>query len=483
MPHDPIPAADDTIGAIRAIVGERGLVTDAGDAARYLTDWTGRYTGEAIAVVRPASTEEVSAIVRICAANGIAITPQGGNTGIAGGATPHGNRPHILLSLDRMRSIRNVDKAGRTATVDAGVVLQTLQEAIADDGLIYPLMFGARGSCTIGGNLATNAGGSNVLRYGNARALCIGIEAVMADGSVVSDLSGLRKDNTGYDLRDLLVGSEGTLGVITAATVRLFPAPVAVATAFLSLRDLDAALVVLNRLQDVSGGLVEAFEYMPAPMIAAICDHLKMRPPVEVPAETGILLEIASSRPGDAVPDDSGMQTLQGIMLSALEALMEEGLVTDALIASSEQQRQDLWRMRESVGEIIFARRNVYMFDIALPLARVPDFIRVSDPEVAAAGFLSLNVAHLGDGNLHYAMTSDDDAAWTEGAVDGLKRRILERVREMGGSFSAEHGIGRSKLDFMRRYRTAERLAAMQRIKSALDPADIMNPGKTIPAP
>ncbi|CAO3359433.1 FAD-binding oxidoreductase [Azospirillum palustre] len=478
LPHETAT----TVDAIRAIVGERGIVTDAASAARYLTDWTGEFTGEAIAIVRPASTEEVSQVVRLCAAAGIAITSQGGNTGIAGGGIPYGNRPHILLSLDRMRTIRSVDKAARTATVDAGVVLQTLQETIAPDDLIYPLMFGARGSCTIGGNLATNAGGSNVLRYGTARALCLGLEAVLPDGSIVSDLSGVRKDNTGYDLRDLLIGAEGTLGVITGAILRLFPAPVAVATAFLSLRDMNSALVVLNRLQDVSGGLVEAFEYMPAPLVEAICAHLQMRPPFDAPAEIGILLEIASSRPTDAEVDDTGTQNLQGIVLAALEALMEEDMVVDALVASSEQQRADLWRMRESAAEAIFAKPHVYMFDIALPLAKVPEFVSLTDAEVDAAGLSTLTVAHLGDGNLHYTMVADSDAAWTADTVNRLKDHILERVNQMGGSFSAEHGIGRSKLDFMRRYRKAERLSAMQKIKAALDPAEIMNPGKTIPA-
>lgn len=483
MPHAIPSDATAAIDAIRAIVGPRGLCADVSDRGRYLTDWTGTFTGNALAVVRPASTEEVAAVVRTCAAAGIAITPQGGNTGVVGGSIPTGDRPHIVLSFDRMNAIRHVDADARIATVDAGIILQTLQEDVAGSGLTFPLMFGARGSCTIGGALSTNAGGSNVLRYGNARALCLGLEAVLPDGSIVSDLSGLRKDNTGYDLRDLLIGAEGTLGIITAATLRLFPAPVAVLTAFLSLRDLGAALSVLNRLQDISGGLVEAFEYMPGPLVAAICDHLAVRPPFETPAQTGILLEIASSRPSDAAQGEDGMQNLQRIILAALEAMMEEGLVLNALITSSEQQRLDLWRMRESTAETIYAEPRHYIFDISLPLAAIPDFVAVTDAETAAAGLSSLTVAHLGDGNLHHSLVADDDATWSTATLDALKSRILDRVHMMGGSFSAEHGIGRGKLDLMRHYCPPNRLSAMQKIKSALDPADIMNPGKMVPRP
>lgn len=470
-----------TIDTIRTVVGDRGILTDAQSCAGYLTDWTGEFTGEALAIVRPSSTQEVAEVVKICGAAGIAITTQGGNTGIAGGGVPYGNRPHILLSLDRMRTIRKVDTEARMATVDAGVVLQTLQENVAEHDLIYPLMFGARGSCTIGGNLATNAGGSNVVRYGNARALCIGIEAVLPDGSIVSDISGVRKDNTGYDLRDLMIGSEGTLGIITGASVRLFPTPVAMATAFLSLRDISSALAVLNRLQDASGGLVEAYEYMPAALVAKLCEHTGARPPLAVSAETGILLEVASSRPSDAEPNETGTPRLQAMIMGVLESLMEEGLILDAMIATSGQQRNDLWTLRESVGETVFSQENGYMFDIALPLARVPEFIEKTDADAHVADFGLLTVGHLGDGNLHYTIVPGDDVTWDEQTVESFKRKTLNRVSEMEGSFSAEHGIGRSKLSFMTEYRTKAMLSAMRRIKDAIDPEDLMNPGKTIP--
>ncbi|MBF9036179.1 FAD-binding protein [Rhodobacterales bacterium HKCCE2091] len=471
----------DVLAKLLDVVGEHGLHTGSAGTEAYLTDWSGEFSGSAIAIVRPSTTEEVSRVVSICAASRIAITAQGGNTGLAGGSVPAGNRPHVLLSLNRMKTIRSIDTVARCATVDAGVVLQTLQERVAEDGLIFPLMFGARGSCTIGGNLATNAGGSNVLRYGNARAQCLGIEAVLADGSVVSDLSGVRKDNTGYDLRDLLIGSEGTLGIITGATVRLCPAPVATATAFLSLRDVEASFEVLNRLQDVSGGLVEAFEYMPGPLVDLVCEHIGCRQPLEVPAETGILLEIASSRPADAEVNDDGEACLDALLTEALADLMEDGAVQDAVIAGSGQHRAELWKMREAVAESLFSLDHCYIFDIALPLSEVSQFIRDSDTSVSDAGFQPLTVAHMGDGNLHYALVPARGADWSTLPLEDTKTAILENVSRRGGSFSAEHGIGASKLSFMRRYRSQERLDAMRKIKHALDPQDILNPGKTIP--
>lgn len=466
---------------LRSATGANAVLTRDEDKARYLTDWTGEFSGAALAVVRPSSTEEVSAVVRLCAAAEVAITPQGGNTSVAGGGVPAGNRPHILLSLDRMNRIRQVDLAARAVTVEAGCVLQTLQESLENDGLIFPLMFGARGSCTIGGNLSTNAGGSNVLRYGNTRALCLGIEAVMADGSVVSDLSGLRKDNTGYDLRDLLIGAEGTLGIITAACLRLYPAPVARATAFLALRDIEAALTVLNRLQDASGGLVEAFEYMPAPMMRRICEHHGKRGPFPEAAETGILIELASTRPDDAERDADGTSRLEALMTRGLTDLMEEGLVEDAVIANSTAQRDALWALREGAAEAMFALDDLYMFDISLPLAAVPAFVTETDAETRALGFEVLTVAHLGDGNLHYSLAAGEGREWASLPVAAHIQTILDKVAALGGSFSAEHGIGQSKLSFMPKYRSAARLAAMRAIKDALDPSGLMNPGKTIP--
>ncbi|WP_240637705.1 FAD-binding oxidoreductase [Paracoccus aestuarii] len=463
-------ATKDLLEAFRAVTGPAGVV-DAPDAmAGYLTDWTGRWTGQAIAVLRPDGTDQVAALLGLCHRHGVAVTTQGGNTGIAGGATPIPDRDHVVLSLDRMQRILAIDPAARTATVQAGTVLQTLQEAVADHGLTYPLMFGARGSCTIGGTLATNAGGSNVLRYGTARALCLGVEAVLADGTAISDLQGLRKDNTGYDLRDLLIGSEGTLAVITAAVLRLHPAPVAVTTGFLSLSGPEAALGVLNALQDATGGLVEAFEYMPAPLIDRICAHTGARPPLAAPAPTGILLEAASTRPSDR---DAG--GLEDLVQDCLAGLMERGLVLDAVIAASGQQRRDLWAMREATAESIMAVDG-YIFDLSLPLSQIAPFLQVTDAEVARAGMTALTVGHLGDGNLHYSIAPGGGAA-----LGALRARILDRVAAMGGSFSAEHGIGQDKLDLMAAYRDPARLAAMRALRRAMDPAGILNPGKTIP--
>ncbi|SDH84201.1 FAD-binding oxidoreductase [Variovorax sp. OV700] len=466
---------------LRSALGPGALLTDPADCARYLTDWTGAYTGTALAVVRPASTEAVAETLRLCAAAGVAITPQGGNTGLAGGGVPLGDRPQILLSLDRMKRIRQIDPAARTATVEAGCVLQQLQEAVAAEGLVFPLMFGARGSCTIGGNLSTNAGGSNVLRYGNTRALCLGIEAVMADGSVVSDLSGLRKDNTGYDLRDLMIGAEGTLGIITAACLRLYPVPVVRTTAFLALRDVASALNVLNRLQDASGGLVEAFEYMPAPMMRLITGYHGKRAPMTQAPETGLLLELASTRADDAAPDADGTPKLQALVIEVLDGLMEDALVEDAVVATSEAQRDALWELREGAAEAVFALKEAYMFDISLPLAAVPGFVAETDAGSRALGFEVYTVAHLGDGNLHCTLATGEEQDWAKLPVETQVASILDRVAALGGSFSAEHGIGQSKLAYMHRYRAAPRLAAMRAIRQALDPAGLMNPGKTIP--
>ncbi|MDN3722273.1 FAD-binding oxidoreductase [Roseibium salinum] len=278
----PIKGPTSIVNALREVVGEANVLTSLNEAAAYLTDWTRQFSSEALAVVRPGSTDEVAEVVRICSAHNIAVVPQGGRTGLCGGGVPVAGDPSVIVSLTRMNAIRSLDETGRTVVAEAGVVLETLQDAALTNGLIFPLMFGAKGSCTIGGNLSTNAGGSNVVRYGTTRELCLGIEAVMPDGSVINALTGLRKDNTGYDLKDLLIGAEGTLGIITAAVFKLFPAPSARATVFLSAASLESAIAVLNRLQDHTGGGVEAFEYMPQPAVDVI---RKVFPDIRSPLE------------------------------------------------------------------------------------------------------------------------------------------------------------------------------------------------------
>lgn len=469
---------------LEKIVGQNHVLTEASDVQSYTTDWTKSYQGDALAVVQPSNAQEVSQVVQYCSAQDISIVPQGGNTGICGGGVPLAGHRSIVLSLRRMNRIRAIDVKARTATVDAGVILETLQAQVAEAGLIFPLMFGARGSCSIGGNLSTNAGGSNVVRYGNTRDLCIGIEAVMADGSIINALTGLHKDNTGYDLKNLLIGAEGTLGIVTGAVLKLSAEPVARATAFLSLASLDAALSVLNLLQDQTGNLVEAFEFLPAPIVNIICEEFSnVRRPLEKSAEVGVLVEIASTQSDDAEVGDDGSTSLTNALMAVLEKAMEDGAVLDAMLATSEQQRIDLWTMRESVLEAILAQGNSYHMDISLPLSRVAEFVSTMDERAARDGFRPLTIGHLGDGNLHYALAAVDDASWDKLPLESTTAFAFALLKELNGSFSAEHGIGQSKKALLKNLKEPSQRSAMKAIKAALDPKNIMNPGKVFTLP
>mgnify|MGYP001627859815 FL=1 len=459
------------------IVGAAHVLSGA-DAAGYLKDWTGQWSGTALAVVRPGTTEEVAAVVRLANAGGLSLTVQGGNTSVAGGSVPGQGEAGLVLSLTRMNRIRDIDARARTVTVDAGAIIQSVQEAVAPAGLDYPLMFGARGSATIGGALATNAGGSNVLRYGNARDLCLGVEAVLPDGQVVHGLTGLRKDNTGYDLRHLLLGSEGTLAIITGAVLKLVPTPRVRATAFLAVPDLDAALDVLNRLQDASGGLVEAFEWLPAATVRAILDHeTGLRAPLDDLPEHGILVELASTRPADAEADATGTVGLDALMLEAVEGLMEAEQVTDGFFATSEQQRIDLWALREAVLESIQANGPFLSLDASLPLSQVAGFIDRAALLATAGNFRPLLVAHLGDGNVHYAVVAAAGHDWDALDRAGFVEQMTDLVVEMGGSFSAEHGIGRSKVATLAARKDPAQIGLMRGIKQVFDPGTGLNPG------
>ncbi|WP_417418878.1 FAD-binding oxidoreductase [Hoeflea sp.] len=472
----------DFVDGLCGIVGPEHVLTETAAMAGYLTDWTRQFSGDAIAVVRPSATEQVSRIVRLCGSAGVRIVPQGGNTGLAGGGIPSPDVPSIILSLKRMNAIRHFDEAGRTVVADAGVVLEALQTYVEARDLLFPLTFGAKGSCSIGGSLATNAGGSNVVRYGNTRELCLGVEAVLPDGSVFNGLTGLRKDNTGYDLKDLLIGSEGTLGIITAAVFKLFPKPLTRVTAFLSMASVEAAIRTLNRIQDRTGQSVEAFEYIPQPVLSAVEKSFPdLKSPLEGPVETGVLLEVGSSRVSDARTDDAGSTYLAAELLAVLEELMEAGDIVDAAIATSEQQRLVLWRMRESVLEAIMEYGASYHFDISLPLANISWFLQEMDAMAAELGFETLTIGHLGDGNLHYALVCADQDRWLTLPLDQAKTKAFELLTQLNGSFSAEHGIGQSKLDVMRMLKEPAQLDAMRAIKRALDPEGIMNPGRLVP--
>lgn len=441
-------------------------------------DWTGHYHWRPRAVIRPAGRQEVADALRLCAAAGAGVVPVGGNTGLNGGTAAEGQ---VMLSLERMAAIRAVNPAARTITAEAGVVLSRLHEAAAAEGLAFPLTFGARGSAQVGGFLSTNAGGSNVLRYGSTRGLCLGVEVVLADGRMLDLMTALHKDNTGYALRELFIGAEGTLGIITAAVLRLVPAPRTHATAVAALPDLATALALLGQLQAATGGAVEAAEFLPdrywRRMAAARPD---IRPPFADPHPVTLMLELGSTTPEDADPRPDGSLPLVALLEDVLAMAMARGEVRDAVIARSEAQRRAIWESREMAAEITFARTPHVDTDISLPLDRMQAFLdrmaaRLAslDPE---ADWLA--IAHLGDGNFHYTAYPSTDAP---AHLAAIRHAVAAETVALGGSFSAEHGIGLSKVATMRDHKDAVALDVMRSIKAALDPAGLLNRGKVLP--
>ncbi len=461
-----------------ALLGSAHVLTGA-DLARYRAEWSGHYSPDPALVARPANTDEVAAVVKIAARHGVPVVPVSGLTGLTGGAMTTGG---LMVSVERLNRIREIRPEARTAIVEAGVVLARLHDAAADQGLYFPLWFGARGSAMIGGVLSTNAGGSNVVRYGSTRALCLGLEVVLADGRVLNLMSELHKDNSGYDLKQLFIGAEGTLGIITAAVMKLVPAPRAHATATLAARSLPDALALLNRLREATGGLVEAFEYMPATYMQRLAEA---RPDVALPFggtryETNILVEIAATAPRDAEVADDGTVPLTALLEDTLAGLIGEGAVLDAEIARTEAQRLAMWQRRELAAEITLARQPTIDTDIAVPLHLVPEFFTRIEARLPALdpGCDTLSVAHLGDGNIHYTVfpTRDDPALY-----DAVVEAVEDVVQDLHGSFSAEHGVGLSKLATMKRRKDPVALEVMRAIKRALDPENRMNPGKVVP--
>lgn len=463
-----------------AELGEGGVVTDSADMARYLSDWAGMWKGTARAVIRPRTTAEVSAALRMAYAAGVAIIPQGGNTGVCGGAT--GAAGTLILSLDRMSRIERINPLARTAVCEAGATLESVQIAAREHRLTLPIEIGARGSCTIGGVLSTNAGGFNVLRYGPTRALCLGLEAVLPGGQVIDVMSELRKDNTGYALRDLMIGAEGTLGVITRAVMSLTPEPIAHATAFVAVPDLHAAQRLLARAQEESGGMVEAFELMSGHAVAMIRGHFPdIPPPLSQPAEWGILIELAATAERDARPGPDGVTPVSALLEAVLEAALEDGDITDATLPRTEAQRAALWRLRESSLAASSAEGKWIRFDMALPLDRVPGFLEEAETVIRAiAPEARINlISHLGDGNLHYAV-KPSPGSWTEETARMIEDKVLDITYAMGGTFSAEHGIGRYKPHVLAVRKDAGALALMRALKATIDPKGLMNPGAVL---
>lgn len=459
------------------IVGAANVATGA-DMARWSTDWSGEDHWTPLAVARPDTAEEIAAILRLANELAVPVVPVSGNTGMAGGTRAEGA---IMLSLDRMNRIREIRPDARVAVAEAGVILSNLHDAAEAHDLIFPLFFGARGSAMLGGALSTNAGGSNVLRYGNARALCLGVEVVTPTGEVMSLMSALHKDNSGFDLRDLMIGAEGTLGIITAAIVKLFPRPRAYATAMVATRTVNDAVGLLHELQAETGGAVEAFEYMPGAFIDAhLTRYPDARPPFETRHEVNILVEVGAIAERDARPGPDGTVPIVALLERALERAFSTGRVLDAVVAQNEAQRAEMWARREAAAELALLKSPFVDNDVAVRpdlmqalLERIEQRARALDPDI---GFL--NVAHLGDGNLHFAgWPSTPDPA----VMKAISRAVEEEVVALGGSFSAEHGVGVLKRQVMAAHKDPVALAVMGRIKAALDPNGILNPGKVIP--
>ncbi len=466
---------DSLLGALRAAVGERHVLTE-GDLSAWEQEWRQRVRGRSLAVVRPGNTEEVAAVVRACAAHDTALVPQGGNTGLVGGSITDASGTQVLLNLGRMNRVRGIDTANLTMTVDAGCVLQAVQEAAAAQDLLFPLSLAAEGSCTIGGNLATNAGGTQVLRFGNARELCLGLEVVTAAGEVWDGLSGLRKDNTGYDLRNLFIGSEGTLGVITGATLRLYPRPAAVCTALAALPTLEAATRLLQLAQARLGAGLTGFEVMNQFSLDLVRRHFPQLPQPLPPAPWVVLLEQS---------DTESEAHARALFESLLEQALEQEVITDAAVAESLEQSHAMWHLRESIPLAQVEEGPNIKHDISLAVSRIPAYVADTDAALATAfpGIRLVNFGHLGDGNLHYnvqAPVGIDAREFLRTAEQAVNTIVYDAVTAHHGSFSAEHGVGAFKREELQLRKSPVALAMMRSVKAALDPRNLLNPGKML---
>lgn len=471
----------DLIGRLRSLLGDDAVIAVAEDMSGFVEDFRGRYRGAALCVVQPSSTEQVAGVVRLCAAAGVPLLAQGGNTSLCGGSVPatHGVPP-VIVGLARMRRIRSIDAANGSMEVEAGCVLKTVQDAAADVARLYPVSLGAEGSCQIGGTLSTNAGGTSVLRYGNTRENVLGLEVVMADGTIWNGLRGLRKDNTGLDLKHLFIGAEGALGIITAATLKLHPLPTHHALAWFAPTDPQAALTILGMFQANCGSRLSAFELMSARQLQLVIEHvMDRRAPLEGAHDWHVLVELG---------DTQGASDMESVLQATLEEAAEAGLLEDAIIASSDRQRAALWEVRHSVTEANKKAGIGLTTDCAVPLSAVPAFI-----EQATQAVLALDsqigiviVGHMGDGNIHLVPMYTFDAwrALPDQATAGaaVRRAVNDAAHALGGTFSAEHGVGQTGLPEMANYKSAAELSIMRAVKSALDPANLMNPGRLFPA-
>ena len=466
---------ENLLNRLRAILDDKGLVTASSEAEPYLTESRGRYRSEALVIARPADTAQVAAIVHACSAEKVSLVPHGGNTGLCGGAVA-GPR-QLILSLERLDRVRDLDLANNTITVESGCILANLQQHALSADRYFPLSLGAEGSCQIGGNLATNAGGVNVLRYGNAREQVLGIEAVMPSGEVLSDLNGLRKNNTGYDLKQLLVGSEGTLGIITAAVLKLYPYPDHSATALVAMRDVEASIELLQTASHASNGSLSSFELLPRLGMQFACQHIPdCKDPFDRPHDWYVLLALQGS--GATLGLDAILQTLLALTL-------EKGIIVDAVVASNETQAERLWHLREGIVEAQRFEGGSIKHDISVKVSLVPEFIHraVDAVQDRLPGIRPCAFGHVGDGNIHFNLSQppEMDAQEYLSLWEEMNRIVFDIVDVLGGSFSAEHGIGMLKLEEMQRYKDPVSVGLMQSLKKAIDPDGLFNPGKVLP--
>ncbi len=460
------------------LLGPRGLTRDADLVTPWLTDWRGRYTGAALALASPASTEEVAALLKLCAQHGVPIVPQGGNSGMSGGATPDASGTALLLSLRRMNAVRAFDAAALTITCDAGLVLQTLHETAERQGLRFPLTLGGKGSATVGGLIATNAGGTQVLRHGSMRAQVLGLEAVLPDGQVLSQLTPLKKDNRGFDLKQLFIGSEGTLGIVTAATLKLVPALAGRVVMWAGLPSIHAARALLLHCQTEAGAALEGFEVMPQSCLDAVLLHVPTaRAPLAGRHAWHALIEL--------VADSDSVATLTDQAEALLASVFEQGLLHDATISTSEAQAEAFWLLRDSVAPAERAQGPAMQHDISVPVEAMPGFIEMAVPKVEAAwpGTRAVGFGHLGDGNIHFHVIAPRNAArgqWEESDGKQISRMVHDLVTEWQGSISAEHGIGQLKVGELARLSDPAALGLLHAVKAALDPQGLLNPGKLV---
>ncbi|VVE51185.1 FAD-binding oxidoreductase [Pandoraea anhela] len=467
---------------LREIVGPTGLVdiADIAAAAPYLIDWRGRYRGNARAIARPASTGEVSAVLSLCADHGVPVVPQGGNTGLVAGATPSETGDAVIVCLSRMSQVREIDIGNDTMTVDAGCTLKQVQEAAADVDRLFPLSLASEGSCQIGGNIATNAGGTAVLRYGNMRALVLGLEVVLPDGRIWHGLRGLRKDNTGFDMKQLYIGSEGTLGIVTAAVLKLFPAQHAHALAWVALNSPEAAVNLLGRCRAAAGEALTSFELMSRSQLDVVYATVPdTRDPLDSKSAWVLMVELTAG------PHDAPLQTL---LESVIGEALEDGVAQDAALPVSETQRQALWHLRHAVSEANQHFGVSVTHDISLPISRIAQCLRETERRLDASGLTCdaryLYVGHVGDGNIHFIVLFPHDA-WERvtdqrAQIDAIGRIVNDAAVEFGGSISAEHGIGRAHRDELIHYKSDVELDLMRAVKHALDSSGRMNPGKLL---